>query len=48
MDHMDRAPREHERGKGLVLYKSVFRPGNVVYRTMTKPEKVGTDTQHKL
>jgi hypothetical protein len=30
MDHTDDAPREHERGAGLVLYKFVFGTGYVV------------------
>jgi hypothetical protein len=31
MDHMDEALREHKRGSGLGLYKSVFKTGYVVH-----------------
>jgi hypothetical protein len=34
IDHMDDAPKEQERGKNIVLYRSVFGTGHMVCRNM--------------
>jgi hypothetical protein len=39
MDHMDDAPREHERGQGLVLYRSVFSTGYIVCVNMNNTKE---------
>jgi hypothetical protein len=39
MDHVDNAPKEQERSKNLVLYRSVFRSGYMVCGNMAQPEE---------
>ncbi len=41
MDHFEDAPREQERGKNLVLYKSAFETGYMVCRNMSSNEGTG-------
>ncbi len=39
MDHMHETPKEHAKGQGLVLYRSVFRTGYLVWGNMSPAEE---------
>jgi hypothetical protein len=39
INHINDDPKEHERGRGLILYWSMFGSGYMVCRNMTAPEE---------